>query len=203
VRGKYADTLLSQYENPSTVPQENNLTISENARLRYDHLLSQISFRVYRSSEWPSTLKLMRVWIVGVSDMAELDLSKGLDDEGVLVFSEPHDKSFLVYDNPEGYTLSTSAGNYILGGEGMMIESYAEFQVIAELSSGEMITVTDIVSGTNAINKIGDAPRDYHDIIRRGFHYTVNLRFQNTGIDASAKVTPWAPVEVGGETAWW
>lgn len=198
VKGNYTNSLQEQYENgdPET---------SEAARLRFQHLLSRISFTAKRSSSWSPTLKLMGIWITNVSNSATLDLSKEYTDSNVLVFDTPRDKEFKVYENNEGLTLNTATSSVL--GEAM-IESGSEFQVKVKISSGEILTVAEIkTSGSNShtINIIGDdiPSSTVHDIIQRGYHYKVILNFENLTITTKIEIGGWNDYIVENETGWW
>lgn len=193
VRGHYYDTIYDQYETNGRTG-----TISENARLRFEHLLSNLSFVVRRGNSWPTTLKLTHIWVTGVSERATLDLNKSNTDADVLLFEAAHDKEFLVYENEQGLELNTSASAVI--GQAM-IEPGAEFQVKIRLSSGEIVTIDQIMIGTSTINIIdGDAT---NDIVRRGYRYTLTLDFNNLIINTTVSMAPWTPVVVGDDHGWW
>lgn len=195
VRGSYANTLQEQYEgDPET---------SEGARLRYQHLLSRLSFTAQRTSTWPATLQLTGIWISKVSDSAVLDLTKAYTDPDVLVFQSPHDKEFTVYENSAGLELTTSASAVL--GEAM-IEPDAEFEVKVRISSGEVLTVAEIKSSAgNTINIIGDdtPTATVHDIVQRGYHYNIALRFENLNVKATVKTAAWNDYIAGDDTGWW
>ncbi len=199
VKGSYTNTLQDQYESGGV--------IGEGAILQYQHLLSRLSFNVQRETAWPATLKVKRIWVTNVSNAAVMDLSKAYNETGVLVFQEPHDKEFLVYENTDGLILGTAASSIL--GEAM-IEPGAEFRVKVELHTGDILTVTEVKGTTpraHTINIKGDdAAYDgptLHDITKRGYQYTVTLNFQNLSITAGASMGAWDNVPVGSETGWW
>lgn len=194
VKGNYANSLQEQYESDPVT--------SEAARLRYQHLLSRISFRVSRSNSWPATLKLTDIWITNVSNTAILNLSKEYTDSDVLVFESPRDKEFMIYQNTAGLELAITANTV---GEAM-IEPGSEFQVKARISSGEILTVAEIRSSRgNTINIIGDDTPSptVHDIIQRGYQYNVALKFENSRINSTVVMSSWNDYVAGDETGWW
>lgn len=197
VRGHYYETIYDQYEDNGRIGP-----ISEGARLRFEHLLSRVSFRVARAASWPETLKLNRIWITKLSDRATLNLSKAVDDADVLVFDAADDKEFLVYENTDGLLLPT--GSSAVLGEAM-IEPGGEFEVQVEFSSGEIVTITEIKANQYTINILGDDVDNatYHDIVKRGYKYEIRLTFGNLGITTTVAAQPWVDVTVGDETGWW
>ncbi len=200
VQGNYGDPIYDRYL--SSVP-----SIRENATLRYEHLLSRLSFVAHRNASWPETLKLTRIWITEVSNRAVLDLGKPNTDPEVLVFEEPHDKEFEVYHNAEGLTLATSPASAAIAGA--MIEPDHDFKLKVEFNTGEIRTIDRVYIGTGAngrtINIKGDDPTGttYDDIIKRGRHYMIDIRFNNLDITTTVVPGAWNDVTVGEETGWW
>ncbi len=194
VKGHYYDTIYDQYETNGRVGP-----VSENARLRFEHLLSNLSFAVRRGNSWPTTLKLTHIWVTGVSERVTLDLGKSNTDPDVLLFEPAHDKEFLVYENEQGLELNTSASAVI--GQAM-IEPGAEFQVKIRFNSGEIVTLDRIMFGTSTINILGDDASS-NDIIRRGYRYTMTLDFNNLIINTTVSMAAWTPVVVGDDYGWW
>lgn len=138
-----------------------------------------------------------------MSDSAVLDLTKAYTDPDVLVFQSPHDKEFTVYENSAGLELTTSASAVL--GEAM-IEPDAEFEVKVRISSGEVLTVAEIKSSAgNTINIIGDdtPTATVHDIVQRGYHYNIALRFENLNVKATVKTAAWNDYIAGDDTGWW
>lgn len=207
VCGSLDYTLKDQYEDPD---DEN---VRRGATLRYQHLLSRLSVKVRCDAAWPSTIKLQALRVLDVSDTAILDFRKDYTDPDALVFQAPRDKVFTVYENSDGLPLTTTAFGSQPALGNVMIEPLSGFRLEVELSTGDVITVPKIsflsAGVETIINQTGtDTATTIYDIIRRGYHYQVELTFQSVGVNADAintnfSLQPWTPMDAGNEEGWW
>jgi hypothetical protein len=208
VKGSNNDRIYDQY-----LHDYPNGPVSENARLRFQHMLSHLVITVKRTvpysqtgaaltPAWPTQLKLTRAWITDLSTRATLNLNKTPTDSDALVFEEPHNKTIELYSNDSGLVWPSDASSSSEIGN-LMIEAEAGFKIILELNTGDIITVDEITIGGLTINVEGDNGDAYHDIIRRGNKYNISIQFNPSIISAIASVEPWNDIPVGNEEVWW
>lgn len=175
---------------------EQNSFNDQNAKLHYEHLLTQLSFKMVCEIGFPSSYKVKYIRIKGVRINAVLDLNvepdmTNPDNPALLVFgAETGD--LIAYENTSGLALPENNPTEL---GYVMFRPNENFDIEVEFTNGDKVLVTEIVRKSDGLD-ISDGNTV------RGKHYLVELTFKTVGMLPSVTAL-WNPEDVGGSIGWW
>lgn len=161
--------------------------------MTYQHLLTQLNFRVKNDGTFPATYKVKKIEIKNLRVKAKLDLNDSKTYANALSFSDAATSTVTAYSNAAGLAWTMASGGYVLSDviSTVMIEPKSTAMAIS-------ITVTDGTSDiVLSISASSSGLKDITGQAKPDTAYYVDLTFNSTTVTPIITLADWTNVDKG------